>query len=222
MNQTAFSISEETLKKISSLKHTPPVRRLSVAEYHKMGEVGILSEDERIELIDGVIIEMSPIGSEHAATVKKLNQLFSNSLSPSEAMIGIQDPVILDDGTEPQPDISILRSKDDAYASEHPRPSDVLLIVEVADTSVEEDRTIKLPRYAACGIPEVWLVNIPEKKIEAYHTPVGEKENAGYKIRVEYRESDTLSPAAFPNIKIAVAAVLPKARKEASQESTYL
>lgn len=209
MNQTVSSISEETPKKLSFLKRTPPFRRLSVAEYHKMGEVGILSEDERIELIDGVIIKMNPIGSKHAACVKKLNQFFSNSLSPSDATIGIQDPIILDDGTEPQPDISILKPKDDVYASGHPRPHDVLLIIEVADTSVEEDGDIKLPRYADCSIPEVWLVNIPKRKIEAYHTPVGEKENAGYKVRVEYREGDTLSPEAFPNVKIAVADVLP-------------
>lgn len=197
MNQSAFSI-----------KHSPPLRRISVSEYHKMGEAGIFSEDERIELIDGVIIEMSPIGSEHAATVKKINRLFSSNLSSNKAMIGIQDPVILDDGTEPQPDVTLLKPRDDAYASGHPRPEDILLIVEVADTTVEEDRTVKLPRYAACGIPEMWLVNIPERKIEAYHTPVGEGGNAGYKVRVEYREGDTLSPETFPNVKIDVAEVL--------------
>ncbi len=189
------------------------IRRFSVAEYHKMGEVGIFSEDERVELIEGVIIEMAPIGSKHAGTVKELNWLFSNNLQRSEARVGVQDPIILDDGTEPQPDISILKPKDDTYTSAHPRPDDVLLIVEAADTTVEDDRAVKLPRYAAAGIPEVWIVNIPERKIEAYRIPRGEKEDAGYKIRVEYYEDETLNPEAFPNVKIGVADVLPEARK---------
>jgi len=174
-----------------------------------MGEVGILSEDERVELIDGVIIEMSPIGSKHAATVNKLAQIFYRRLSPSEATITVQNPVILDDGTEPQPDIAILNHKDDAYADAHPSPPDVLLIVEVADTSIEDDRSVKLPRYAASGIPEVWIVNILERMIEVYHTPAGKSEIGRYKIRVEYYEGETLTPKAFPNITIDVADVLP-------------
>lgn len=213
MNQNAFSISKEMPKKLPFLKYSPPLRRISVAEYHKMGEAGIFSEDERIELIDGVIVEMSPIGSEHAACVNKLNRLFSNVLSSKDAIIGVQNPIILNNGTEPQPDITLLKPRDDAYASGHPRPEDILLILEVADTTVEEDRTVKLPRYASCGIPEIWLVNIPERKIEAYRIPVGERENAGYKVRVEYREGETLSPEMFPNVKIKVAEVLPKLRK---------
>ena len=208
-HQTTFATTEEVSKKMFFLKPSLPVRHFSIAEYHKMGEMGIFSEDVRVELIEGVIIEMSPIGSKHAGTVNKLNWLFSNRLLPSEARIAVQNPVVLDDGTEPQPDISVLKPKDDAYTSAHPRPDDVLLIVEVADTSVEDDRAIKLPRYAAVGIPEVWLVNIPERMIEVYHTPTGEKEVARYKIRVEYYEGETLNPEAFPGVKIGVADVLP-------------
>jgi len=212
MSQIAFSILEESTKNISSLIHNLPVRRFSVDEYHRMGELGILSEDERVELIEGIIIQMSPIGSKHAATVRKLNQFFFSGLSPSEATIGVRNPVVLDEENEPEPDISILKPRDDSYAGEHPRPSDVLLIIEVADASVESDRDIKLPRYAAAGIPEVWLVNIPEKCIETYHTPMGEKENADYKFRTKYREGETLSPKAFGDVKIDVADVLPKVR----------
>jgi len=209
MTQTAFSIAEETPKKNSFLNSSLPIRRFSIAEYHKMGEVGIFSEDERVELIEGVIIQMPPIGSKHTSTVKELNWLFSNKLSRSEARIGVQDPVILDDVTEPQPDISVLKPKDDAYASAHPRPDDVLLIVEAADTTLEDDRAVKLPSYAAAGIPEVWIVNIPDRRIEVYRIPIGEKEDAGYKFRVEYREGETLNPEAFPMVKIDVADVLP-------------
>ena len=213
MNQTTCPISEEAPGKRFLLVHLLPIRRFSVAEYHEMGKVGILSEDERVELIEGVIIEMSPIGSKHAATVKKLNRIFSNRLSPNEAIIGVQDPVFLDDGTEPQPDISILKPRDDEYADEHPGTFDVLLIIEVADTSAEDDRDVKLPRYAAAGIPEMWIVNIPGRKIEAYRIPVGEKDDAGYRVRVEYREDDTLTPEAFPDVDIVVAGVLPKSSK---------
>jgi Uma2 family endonuclease len=124
-------------------------------------------------------------------------------------MIGVQDPIILDDGTEPEPDIALLKPRDDAYAHAHPRPADVLLVVEVADTTVEADRTVKLPRYATAGIPEVWLVNIPERKIEVYQTPVGTEADAGYKIKVEYRLGETLVPGRFPNAKIGVSDILP-------------
>ncbi len=209
MNQTEFSIAEEAPEKISFLNPSLPIRRFSIAEYHKMGEVGIFSEDERVELIEGVIIQMSLIGSKHAATVNKLAQFFYSRLSPSEATIAAQNPVVLDDGTEPQPDISVLKPKDDAYASAHPRPDDVLLIVEAADTTLEDDRAVKLPRYAAVGIPEVWIVNIPERKIEVYRIPIGKKEDAEYKIQVKYREGEMLNPEAFPNVKIDVADVLP-------------
>jgi len=209
MTPIAFSIAAEAPKKSSFLNSSLPIRRFSVAEYHKMGELGIFSEDERVELIDGVIIQMSLIGSKHAGSVNKLNWLFSSRLSPSEARIAVQNPVILDDVTEPQPDISVLKPKDDAYASAHPSPDDVLLIVEAADTTLEDDRAVKLPRYAVAGIPEVWIVNIPERKIEVYRIPIGKKEDAEYKIRVKYREGETLNPEAFPNVKIDVADMLP-------------
>jgi len=174
-----------------------------------MGEVGILKEDERVELIDGIITKMNPIGSEHAGCVKKLNRLFSSVLSPADATIGVQDPIVLDDGTEPEPDLTLLKPRADAYANAHPRPADVLLVVEVADTTIEEDRTVKLPRYAAAGIPEVWLVNIPDLRIEVYQTPVGTEADAGYKIRVEYRPGETLSPGMFPNVRVGVSDILP-------------
>ncbi len=184
------------------------IRHFSIMEYHRMGEVGILREDERVELIDGIITKMNPIGSEHAACVKKLNRLFS-VLLPGDATIGVQDPIVLDDGTEPEPDLALLKPREDAYANAHPRPADVLLVVEVADTTVEDDRTVKLPRYAAAGIPEVWLVNIPDRKIEVYQTPVGTEADAGYKIRVEYRPGEVISPGVFPSVKVGVADILP-------------
>jgi Uma2 family endonuclease len=119
-------------------------RRFSVHEYHRMAEVGILSEDDRVELIEGEILEMSPIGSRHAACVDRLNRLL-NGFADLSAIVRVQSPILLDVNSEPEPDISLLRPSDDFYAGGHPTPGDVLLLIEVADTSVERDLEVKLP-----------------------------------------------------------------------------
>jgi len=136
---------------------TLPVRRFTCKEYHRMGEAGILGEDERVELMDGRIVPMRPIGSQQAACVSVLNR----GLRPVDAtaLVRVEDPLIVHDDTEPQPDIVVVRCKANLYADAHPRPEDVLLLIEVAETSLEEDREIKLPRDAAASIPEVWMVN---------------------------------------------------------------
>lgn len=135
-----------------------------------MGESGILRQDARLELIEGEIIEMSPIGSAHAARVKFLTRLLY-SLFGNTFILGVQDPVRLSDFSEPQPDISLLRWRDDDYGEKHPTPADVLLVIEVADATVVKDRTIKVPLYARSGVPEAWLVNIPEEQVEVYSDP---------------------------------------------------
>lgn len=135
-----------------------------------MGEAGIFRQDARLELIEGEIFEMSPIGNVHAACVKFLNRLLSH-LFGGTLIVGVQDPVRLSDFSEPQPDISLLRWRDDFYRGRHPAPADVLLVVEVADTTVVQDRAIKLPLYARAVIAEAWLVNIPEKRVEIYSDP---------------------------------------------------
>ena len=116
---------------------------------------------------------MSPIGSPHAACVKILSRLL-NELFGKNFIVGVQDPVRLSDSSEPQPDVTLLRWRDDFYRNAHPTPADVLLVVEVADTTVETDRNIKIPLYARAGIPEAWIVNIPEERIEIYSDPEGE------------------------------------------------
>jgi Uma2 family endonuclease len=140
-------------------------------EFQRLGEAGILRQDVRLELIDGEIFEISPVGSQHAACVKflsgLLNRLFGNTF-----IVGVQDPVRLNDFSEPQPDVSLLRWRDDYYRSAHPGPADVLLIVEVADTTVAKDSKMKVPLYARSGIVETWLVNIPEDRIEVYSDSV--------------------------------------------------
>lgn len=139
-------------------------------EFERLGEAGILRQDARLELIDGEIIEMSPIGSPHAACVKFLTRLLY-SLFGETFVVGVQDPVRLSDFSEPQPDISLLRWRDDDYRQGHPTPADVLLVIEVADATVVKDRTIKLPLYARSGVPEAWLVNLPEERVEIHSDP---------------------------------------------------
>jgi Uma2 family endonuclease len=139
-------------------------------EFERLGEAGILRQDARLELIEGDIFEMSPIGNAHAACVKFLTRLLYR-LFDGVHTIGVQDPVRLSDFSEPQPDISLLRWRDDDYREGHPTPADVLLLIEVADATVVKDRTIKVPLYARYGVPEAWLVNIPEEQVEVYSDP---------------------------------------------------
>jgi Uma2 family endonuclease len=148
------------------------VYRLSVAEYHRMGEVGILGPELRTELIDGEIIEMPPIGHPYAGTVKLLaNRL--KELVGADAIVAVQDPVWLDDHSEPIPDIALLRPRADWYRNGHPAPEEVLLLIEVADTSLTYDREVKLPRYARAGIPEVWIVDLGGRQVLIHRCPSG-------------------------------------------------
>lgn len=144
-------------------------RLLTVDEYHKMGEVGILQE-KGIELINGEIIIMSPIGSKHSAHVNKITAIFNNLLI-GKAIISSQNPVIIDGHSEPEPDIAILKYHGDFYEEQHPRAEDVLLIIEVALSSLDYDRNIKLPLYAEAGIPEVWIFNLQSNVVEIYTSP---------------------------------------------------
>ncbi|MGI9173851.1 MAG: Uma2 family endonuclease [Rhodothermales bacterium] len=149
-------------------------RLFTADEYHALGKAGILTEDDRVELIDGQIIAMSPIGSYHAAIVNRITHLLTTRLyrdSPPEAVISVQNPVRLSDHTEPEPDVVLLHPRPDFYASRLPGPQDVLLLVEVADTTLAFDREVKLPRYAAAGIPEVWIVALEEDRVDVYRQP---------------------------------------------------
>jgi len=148
-------------------------RWITADEYERMGEAGVFPPDARLELIEGGIYEMSPIGSPHAACVDALALLF-NEAAKRQFIVRVQSPIRLNDFSEPQPDVTLLRWRDDFYRKAHPTPADVLLVIEVADTTVETDRKVKIPLYARAGIPEAWIVNIPDERIEIYSDPVGE------------------------------------------------
>src|SRR5947209_17059868 len=145
----------------------------TVEEFERMGEASIFPKDARFELIEGAIYEMSPIGSPHAACVDALALLF-NEIAQRRFIVRVQSPVRLNDFSEPQPDLALLRWREDFYRSAHPTPADVLLVVEVADTTVETDRKVKVPLYARAAVPEAWLVNIPDERIEVYSDPSGD------------------------------------------------
>jgi len=178
-------------------------RYFSADEYHRMGEAGIFSEDDRVELIEGEILKMSPIGSRHAATVKRLNGQL-NRLLGDRAIVSVQDPILLNDFSETQPDIAILRRRDDFYARAHPSASDALLIIEIADTSVEYDHDIKLPAYARSAVPEVWIVDLPAETVVAH----ADLANGVYRAVSTYRRGDSITPLHFPDFSIEVVSIL--------------
>ena len=146
-------------------------RHFNVAEYYQMARAGVLTEDERVELVRGEIIPMSPIGSRHAACVNRFSMCLIQ-WAEKRFVVSVQNPVRLDDHSEPQPDLAILKPRGDSYFDAHPRPGDVLVVIEVADTSMGYDREEKMPLYAEAGILEMWLVNLPEGVIEVYSEPV--------------------------------------------------
>jgi Uma2 family endonuclease len=158
-------------------------RLFTTTEYERMVQAGILGEDERLELLDGEVRAMSPIGSRHVACVNRLNTLLNLHVR-GQAIVSIQNPIRLSDYSEPEPDIAVLHVRDDYYASALPTADDVLLIIEVADTSLEYDREDKLPRYAAALIAEVWIIDLEHNTIERYIRPLHDR----------YAESATFLP----------------------------
>jgi Uma2 family endonuclease len=146
---------------------------LTVDEYHRMGELGFFAPEARVELIEGEIIDMAPIGSDHVDYVNRLNRALVRA-SGDDAIVSVQNPVRLSRRTEPEPDFALLRPRDD-YRNRLPEPADVLLIVEVSHTSERYDREIKLPLYAKHGIPEVWIIDVEKKTLSVYRVPQGER-----------------------------------------------
>lgn len=162
-------------KTVEKVEISPQKHRFTVEEYHRMGDAGVFDET-RVELIDGEIIEMSPINSPHADCVDRLNEWFILNFH-KKAVIRAQNPVTLSENSEPEPDLALAIRKPEGYRSAHPKPEEILLIIEVADSSLEKDRNIKLPGYARAGIPEAWLVVLEEKTVEVHTQPSAEGYN---------------------------------------------
>jgi Uma2 family endonuclease len=171
----------------------------TVEEYHRMGEAGILREGDRIELIDGEVIQMSPIGHKHVVCVTRVTTSFIRTFE-SRAVVGPGSPVRLSKWTEPEPDIVVFKPRADFYAEKRPTAEDIFFIVEVADSSLTYDRKIKLPLYARAGIREVWIEDLAHDLLYVHRNPVGED----YGTILILRSGDSVSPLAFPDIVFRV------------------
>ena len=178
-------------------------RRFSVDDYHRMAEAGILTRRDRVELIDGDVVEMTPIGGPHARCVMYLNEVFVLRLE-GRAIVSPQNSLRLSHWSEPEPDIALLRPPLAKYGKAIPATADALLVVEVADTSQYRDRVVKLPRYAAAGVPETWIVDLEAGVVEVYREPSSE----GYREQRRFERGADVAPAAFPDVVLEVADIL--------------
>ena len=175
----------------------------TVSEYERMGETGIFPPDARVELIEGEIIEMSPIGSRHAACVELLAEQV-RELVKGIFLVRTQNPIVLDDFSEPQPDVAVLKFRPDRYLNAHPRPSDILIVIEVAETTVHFDRHVKVPLYARAGIPEVVLFNLPEDRLECFLQP----ETGIYQVSRVFNRGEKFESASIPGLTLDIETIL--------------
>ena len=183
-----------------------PLKKLFTRdEYYALAEAGILKPEDRFELIEGEIYCMPPIGNPHAGCVNRLVRQFSALVAADRAVLSPQNPVNLTDISAPQPDITVLRPREDFYGNGHPTPADVLLLVEVSETTIGFDRHTKIPLYARCGIPEAWLVDLTKEILEIHRDPARD----GYRNVQRLRRGERIAPLAFPDFEIAVESILP-------------
>jgi Uma2 family endonuclease len=178
-----------------------PYHRWSVEEYHRMAKHGLLDETDRVELIEGEMIDMAPIGSKHAFIVNRMSQAFSSSVG-GQCLVSTQNPVRLGDRSEPQPDIALLRSGN--YMEALPTSADVLLVVEVSDTTVAYDRDVKLGLYARYGIPEVWLLDVNARELTVYREPA----EGQYRLIRKPTAAEAVSPVLVPGVALRLAEVM--------------
>jgi Uma2 family endonuclease len=190
-------------RRMDSMVMPLATRRFTVDEYHRMGRAGVFREDDRVELLEGQIVEMSPIGPAHAGCVAAVTGLLSRR-GGERVVVWVQNPVDLGARSEPQPDMALLSPRTDGYRTAHPRARDILLVIEVADTSLEHDRDVKLPLYAEAGVPEVWLVNLTEYAVTVYRDPVGER----YATVHNARRGESVTSLRLPGVTLRVEDIL--------------
>jgi Uma2 family endonuclease len=178
-------------------------KKFTVGQYHQMIESGILTDRDRVELLQGEIIEMSPVGRQHAAYIDRLNELFVLGLS-TRAIVRVQSPIRLSNNSESQPDVAILQRRPDFYAEGHPQPEDIFALVAVSDTILEFDRTVKVPLYAQNSIPEVWIVDLNAQVVQVYREP----NSSGYQQVQSFRRGQSLMFQAFTTIQFSTEQVL--------------
>ena len=180
-------------------------RRFCVKDLYLMDEAGVFCEDDRVELVDGEIIDMAPIGSYHNGSVNALTRVFAKSV-PDDVIVQVQGPLHLDESTMFQPDLAILRPRDDYYFESNPTPEDVLLIIEVSDSSAAYDRNVKIPKYAQAGIPEVWQVNLPYGFIDRFVDP--DPATGRYRSVMRHSGGQRVVPTHLKEVTVEVSDVL--------------
>jgi Uma2 family endonuclease len=180
------------------------LRRFTVEEVERMVRAGILHEDDRLELLDGQLVEMSPTNPPHASCVTRLIRLLAPLVTSGQATLRIQDPIVLATHQAPQPDVALLRYRADGYQTRNPGPADAFLVIEVGDSSAETDRERKIPLYAGAGIAEAWLVNLPGDSLELYQEP----QDGRYHDLRTARRGETVSPLALPGLALSVDDIL--------------
>ena len=180
-----------------------PYHRFTVEEYYRLGEVGILAPDVRVELLDGQIYDMLPVGPFHCGVATRLQAIFF-SAAAGRWMVRVQNPIHLNNGSEPMPDLALVQPRADYYSNKHLRPADVFLLLEIAKSSLPFDRKAKLTAYARAGIAEYWIVNLKVKSVEVHRgpLPIGE-----YSRTSRHKAGTTIAPDAFPDLQIAVASL---------------
>lgn len=190
---------------MSTVLQYPQRHAVTAREYLRMGEMGVFAEDARLELIEGEIIEMAPIGPPHAGAVNALNRMLVRRAS-DHAVVAVQNPAVISDLSVPQPDLALLEPRADSYSDSHPSAAEMLLAVEVADTTLAFDLGKKASLYARCGVAELWVVDVNGRVIHVYRDPSA----SGYQTRVVAASKDRLECAALPEVSIVVAEVFSK------------
>lgn len=174
-------------------------KRFTVEEYHRMAEAGILGQNDRVELIDGDVVQMSPIGRRHRVRVLRATTLF-NRVFGDRALVGCQTDLKLNEWTEPQPDIFVLKPRNDFYAARDWAPEDVFFVMEISDSSLRYDREVKVPLFAVAGIPEVWVEDTKNDVLYVYRHP----ERGAYAVSLALQRRDIVAPIAFPGVQFSV------------------
>jgi Uma2 family endonuclease len=178
--------------------------RFNVTEYYRLAEIGVLAPDARVELLNGQVLDCFPSSPLHAAVKRRLSQRFFDYLPEKACTVSISGPVHLDEYSEVQPDVMLIKYREDYYCSKHPGPEDIYLLIEIADISLDFDRTEKLSAYARAGINEFWIVNLNEATIEVYREP----NFTGYGSKTILRADDKIAVRKFPNAFMKITELL--------------
>ena len=193
-------------------------KRFTITEYHRLAELQFFSEDDRVELISGEIIQMSPKGTPHSVCETRLERELYKLVGDRATLRG-QQPIVISNNSEPEPDRVIVRNRSDDYLSAHPSPEDVLLVIEIADSSLSYDQTVKLPLYAEAGIPDYWIFNLGDSCLEHYSEPYQNLDGKfGYRRKLIFLPNEIVSLPCFPDLFLDLSKVFPPITPQVSKD----